>query len=97
MIYFFSNDLKEINKKINNLKKKIDKLNKKFQKEFTNSQQSIDYINFKEAFLIKENYSNINKIHAVHVAYNNASEKFNFIKKLTDNEDVFYMADTHST
>lgn len=94
LIYFFSNDLKEIHNRINNFKNKIDKLNNKFQKEFTNNQQSIDYINFKEAFLIKENYSYINKTHAVHVAYNNASEKFNFIKQLTDNEDVFYTADT---
>ena len=94
LIYFFSSDLKEINNRVNNIEKKINKLNNKFQKEFTNSQQSIDYINFKAAFLIKENYSYINKTHAVHVAYNNASEKFNFIKQLIDNEDVFYIADT---
>lgn len=95
-VFFFSNDLNELNKRVKNIKKKINKLNFEFKKLFKD-RQSFDYLSFKEAYLNQQaplylkDY--MNKTHLIHIKYSKTLEKFDFFLKIVDNEDVIYIDD----
>ena len=96
LIYFFSNNINNINERINSFEIKVKKLDNKFKKNFLKNYRNLDYSQYKKFVLNNKspwlkNNLNINQtIHRKYILTTNLIKNLN--QNIINSENIIYMS-----
>lgn len=94
LLYFFSNNLNNIDERINYFELKVRKLDNKFKQKFSNFHLNLDYLQYKMSVLndnprwLKNNLNIYQSIHRKYILTTNLLKKIN--QKIINSENIIY-------